>query len=345
MISPGMDVVEQAALPAVADVHLKDLSGQQQMELYAMLTELRSSIRRVQSEFNFIALKLGQMHEILGDGLYAFVQEKIGMQRFQVNRMLLQHKALKTHLSDEAGRIDMVAASRFTQGALRLFAPIEDNEVIEEVRKLADKGEKINEKLIERVIESHKSDADARVALAETEAERATKKLSEEKEKHETAMLRLQSQVNASSDQLRKMAEHRETLEQELDNLRKQATIVTEKKVDTIPEGYTSIQEAIDAANKQLAHVQQLERTLTDENTRLVEEQARLKVENAGLQTSVADYMEIKSLADRFLLQFPQAKLKAIAGSSNEYRTAIAGMAEAMIDFGKQLQNAVAMAA
>jgi hypothetical protein len=340
-----MDVMGQAALPATADVQLNDLDSTQQMELYALLAEFRSSMRRVETEYIFMSLKLGQMHTILGDRLFAFVQDKIGMQRYQVNRMLMANKSLTTHLTDAAGRTDMVASSRFTQGALRMFAPIEDGDVIEEVRKLAGQGEKITEKLIERVVQSHQSDTEARAALAEAEAERANKKLAEFAEQHEVATLRLEKQVNASAEQLRKAAEHRQALQQEVETLRKQATIVTEKTVDKIPDGYTSIQEAIDDANKKLEQAQQRERAVAQETERLISEQAQVKAATADLHGSVADYQEIKSVADRFLLQFPQAKIKAIAGTSAEHRSAIAGMAQAMIEFGTQLQNAVALAA
>lgn len=345
MNSPVLDLVSHNLLPAAADAQLQHLDNNQQMELYALLTELKSSVRRIENEFIFMSLKLGKMHEILGDQIFEFVQQHLGMQRYQVQRLLLNNKALTTHLADEEGRVNIAVSSKFTQSALRLFAPITDTGVIEEIRGLAAKGEKINDKVIERVVQAHQSDQDARVALAETEAERATKALQEATERFEVATLRLQNQVTASAEELRKAKEHRQAMELEMETLRKQATIVTEKPVPTIPEGYKSIEAAIDDAKSRLEQAEQRERTIKEANERLIAEQAELQASVTQLHTSSAEYQELRSMADRFLTQYPQAKLQAIAGASAEQRAAVAGMADAMIELGTQLRNAVAKAA
>ncbi|MCU6502023.1 hypothetical protein LPN04_29945 [Rugamonas sp. A1-17] len=327
------------------DVHLPELDSQKQMEVYGLLTDIRSSMRRVENEFVFMAIKLGQMQEIVGDQFYGYVQSELGLQKYQVQRMLTSYKALATHLSDDAGRIDLALGGRFTQGALRMFAPVTDGNVVEEVRKLAAAGEKINEAVILRVVAAHETDQEARIALLESEADRARKDLDKVRDQSEVEKLRLQSQIAASTEQMRKMAEQRLAVEEELATLRKQETVVTEKEVPKVPAGYTTIESAIADATLKLEQAQQRERDVARATELLVAQQVALQANVTELQTSTAEFEEIKSLADRFLLQYPQAKIKMIVNANSAQRAAVAGLADVMIEFGTQLRNATSVAA
>lgn len=345
MNSSVLSIKENPTLPMTIDVHLPELDSQKQMEVYGLLTDIRSAIRRVENEFVFMAIKLGQMQEIVGDQFYDYVQRELGLPKYQVQRMLTSYKALTTHLSDDAGRIDMAMGGRFTQGALRMFAPVTDSNVVEEVRKLASAGEKINEAVILRVVAAHETDQEARITLLESEADRAKKDLDKVREQSELDKLRLQSQIAASSEQMRKMTEQRLAVEEEIAKLRKQETVVTEKAVPTVPAAYTSIEAAIADATLKLEKAQQRERDVTRATELLVAKQVELQASVTELQTSTAEFEEIKSLADRFLLQYPQAKIKVIANANASQRAAVAGLAEAMIEFGTQLRNAASVAA
>lgn len=344
MSSQVMETTSANLLPATAVNELSHLSQEQQMQLFALLTEIRSSIRRVEKEYVFMALRVGQMKKIMGDSVYAYLRQHLEMPRYVVERILLANQALTSHLADEDGRTDMVLGSRFTAGALRMFAPITDGSVIEEVKKLAGEGHKVNEQLIERVVKAHESDSEERILLAEAEAARARKDLSALKERHEIDMLRMKGQVDASAHLLRKAAEHREAMEQEVATLRSQSTIVTEKLVPKIPDEYTSIEDAISAANERLEQARQRESSVKAETERLISEQAKAKASAIALHANIQDFQEVQELASKFFLQYPQAKLKAVTNATPEQREAITAMARAMIEFGTYLQEAVAKA-
>lgn len=331
---------------AIISVNLDHLTPQKQIDLHVLLTEVKGAIRRVESEFLFMATKLGMMKEILGDeAFYPFVAANLKLPKYQINRLLLANRAIQNHLTDDDGRVEVAIAGRFTQRALFMLAPVEDEGILNEVRSLASAGEKINEAVLTRVIEAHQSNNDARLAVAESAAEKAEAALAKAKEIHELEMLRLTKQMASTNEQMRKLGEQRAAAEEEIATLMKQATVVTEKIVEKIPEGYNSVEEAIKEAKQRLETVQKQEQEAI---AAAEAAQAQLNSISADAQAKAAsssEFTEICSVVDKLLLQFPLAKIKGVASANDEQRLAIMGMGNAMVDLGKQLLEATQKAA
>lgn len=327
-------------------VNLDHLTPEKQIDLHVLLTEVKGAIRRVESEFLFMATKLGMMQEILGEeAFYPFVAANLKLPKYQINRLLLANRAIQNHLTDDEGRVEVAMAGRFTQRALFMLAPVEDEGILNEVRSLASAGEKINEATLARVIEAHQSNNDARLAVAESAAEKAEAALAKVKEVHELEMLRLTKQMASTNEQMRKLGEQRAAAEEEIAALMKKATIVTEKVVEKVPDGFTSVEEAIHEATQRLEAVQKQEQ---DAIAAAEAAQAQLINISADVQAKVAssaEFTELRSVVNQLLLQFPLAKIKGVASANDEQRLAIIGMGNAMVDLGKQLLEATQKAA
>lgn len=320
--------------------YLEHLDTEQLVNVRVLVSECRATAARIQQDFIYMSVHLGSLHKILGkDAFFPFVEQELDIAPYQARRFLLMNTSMTQHLSTDEGKVDVKLVNNFTQAALKILAPVTDEAVIEEVRALAKRGESINEKVIRELIDSHKNDFEARIASAESELESVQRLAREADLKRELEASRLQGQITGSTERIRRLTEQAEELEQEVAKLKEAPTIVTENKVEVLPEGFLSVEAAIDEANKRLAETQRQIKETQIESADLVAKRDLLHKTVADFTAANQDFLEVKTQIDSILLKFPQAKLRAISEDPSQ-RNAISLMGAAMVDLGNQLRSA-----
>lgn len=326
-------------------VNLTHLSQEQLFTLRLCVAEFKASRGRIEREFLILSSKLAMMKEILGDQFIAFAKDDLGLPIRTVQRYLTINQCMEKHLST-GGRIDIGEAQLYTQGALSLLAPVTDDDVIEEVRGLAQSGAKISEAVVRDIIASRNVDYEGRIALAESDAAAATNQLREVESKRELESSRMKSHIERQDEIHRRDQEKVAALEEDLERLRGQATVVTEREVDrpVVPPGYATIADAIAAAERDLAQARSRASDATREADELATRNVDLKASLATFTADTQDFLRVKTTVEELLLQMPKAHLQAIAARDADVKEALEVMGRALIQFGTQLCTATASA-
>lgn len=319
------------------------LDNDKLVALSLAVAEFREIENRIANDFVTMCTRLSMIKEILGEHFLRFAQDELGLKLRTIQRYLNLHQVMSTHLSN-GGRIDIGEARQFTQGALALLAPVTDDDVISEIRTLAQGGNKITEETIKQVIASRDVDYEARLKLAASETELAIKKMHEAQQKLELETARHSSSMVKQEELTRRSKEHVAALEADLERLRKQETVVSEKVVEkeVIPAGYATLAEAIDAAtsnlNKAKLEAQAAEREAAE---------AKIKADalKSGLQAAVLDTQDfgrVKTLLDEVMAALPRAQIQALSGSNPDLKKAFHETGAALVFFGNTLVAASA---
>lgn len=324
-------------------VDFADLSSEHLTALQFCVGQFRLNQHRMLETYFASAQLLFQIKEIVGgDRFMEFATTELGLKPRTIQRYMRMDKTLLQHFS-ENGQINVKEASMFTQRALLLLSPETDEEIISEIKALVNQGEIINESTVRRIIDRHDADLEAQVVSAQAETEFANTELKKVTERSELLAARLQNQLNKQDEQVRRLTEQRSALEEEIEVLKKQETVVTEKtvEVEVVPAGFKSAQEATEAAQKQLAlAIEKKDRV--DAEILEAEGKRTSILENVSvIEAGNEEFLKIKSQIDGILLKYPAALLRAVSNSSPTAKTALENAADAMILLGNQLRSAV----
>lgn len=323
---------------------LADLSDQQIASLSVCVTQFRLSQQRLGHELFALASTLVRMKDILGSRFGKFVEDELNISVRTANRYLHIHTVLQTHFSSN-GLINVAQASQLTQNALRLLSPDTPEDVIGEIRELADKGgKKIDEATIRQILESRERDLEAALASAQAEQLATVEELKKARSQSELHQARMQNELDKSEELLRRAALQRDALEAEIEELQKKATIVTEKEVikEVPPAGYSSAIDAVNAANQMLVEAQTKKKKLEDEIAAANRRHEELKAQVAELEAGEAEFLKLKGMLEDVLVKYPLARLKAMTAIDSNIKNVMHGIGQTMAELGQQLQLASA---
>lgn len=340
-----MSIIAEAPFREVSNqktVDLSHLTEEQAIRLRILVVEIRSAQDRIGRELYLLTERLQLVSEMLGDSFTAFVESELGISRRAARRYLQVHSVLKAHFTDANGRNEWSETRHITQGALLLLANEPADEVIAEIRAIAQNGQEVNEATVKRLIESREAELEARVAAAEAEVELAVRTAQKAGERAELELARVKSQVENSQELCRRLTEQRDSLEEEVARLQQQETQVVEKTIEkeVVPKGYATVTEAIQTAEKTLqvrvGELEKVDADLKDSQRKMAEMRANLAAAQAGSE----EFFHMKKEVEALMLKFPLAMLKSMSGSDTNIKSSINALGEAMVAMGNLLKGA-----
>lgn len=341
----AQQVVEfDAESDAVSAVDLTDISDENRAVLHTCVAEYRSAGRRVVSELLTMTEQLVRIQEIVGGRrFYPFVRNELGLSKRTISRYLHLHKVLQQHFAIE-GKVPLSVANSISSRALELLSPDTDASVIQEVRSVIDGGGKIDSRAVEAILAKREADHAAALASAQADAQAATRSLDRSRDQHAVELARAQRELSSQTELLRRAEQNSQILEEENDALRRQSTEVRfeEKKVEIVPPGYSSIQEAIDAKKGELTDLAAREESTARSIAALEEQRQTMEAKLIAFNASVGQFIAMKDQVDALISTFPLASLKELAAGDKNISTALSALGQTMTLFGEQLQAAAA---
>lgn len=338
-VATNIAISEPSAVPSfnnnlTSGIDLSEFSHQQVMEIQLYVGQFRMSQQRLGKELLYMTQQLVWLQEILKEKFQQFAYIELKIQPRTLRRYLSVNKVLRAKFMTD-GEINYVQASQFTQNALVLLSPETDEEVMTELRAMADKGVKIDEQAVRKLLESQNQDYEARLASTQAEADAAIKELEAIKTQRELEVARLERKLSSNEELLRRAAENKAALEEENAKLQKSTTTVEIQEVEVVPAGYKSTMEAVNEAKRALAdanaQVEQLKKRSEE-----------IKASIAELECGADEVMKLKSQVDTLLTKYPVSRLKALSSADGNIQALIAGLGHSMIEMGRQLTTATA---
>lgn len=340
-----MSIIAEAPFREVSKkkpVDLSHLNAEQLVEVRFLVTAIRGSQDRIGRELYSLTEKMEALSQVLGDKFHAFVESELGISQRAARRYLQVHSVLRAHFSDSSGRTSVSEARHITQGALLLLANEPGDEVIAEIRAIAQNGEEVNEATVKRLIESREAELEARVAAAEAEVALAVRTAQTASERAELEIARVKGQAENSQEMVRRLTEQRDSLEEEVNRLQQQETQVVEKTIEkeVVPKGFATIEEALQTTEKTLqvkaGELARIDADLKDRQEKLAEMRANLAAAEAGKE----EFLKMKQDIEALMLKFPVAMLKSMSGSDTNVKSSINALGEAMVAMGNLLKGA-----
>jgi myosin heavy subunit len=318
---------------------LSDLSSENLMRLRMSVSEFRSSGRRLIGELYVMTQQLCIMRDVLGERFRAFVEAELGLAPRMISRYMHINKVLNTHFSVD-GQIDLNEANAFTQRALALLSPSTDTQVVEELRELASQGTTIDHNVVMNALNQAEADAVAQLASTQADLTAKTRQLAEIAQQREVERARNQREVESQAELLRRAEQRRNDLEEEIAKLRSQETQVRFEEKEVVPAGYTSVEEAISAKNRELESLVGQREAVSAEIGTLTEQQKKLQEAVQQTSASASQFLAMKEQADTLIAQFPIALLKSLSEKDPTVKAAIASLGQTFVLFGQQLAKA-----
>lgn len=319
---------------------LSHLSEMQQLQLRGLSDQYFNSLKRIEQEFVYLSTHVGKMQEILGDDLTKYAEQVLGIKPRTLNRLLTIERVLKTKLSDD-NIINVNEAKQFTRGALYLLSPVTDSDIFEEVRQLAQNGVRINEAVVREIINSRNVKYEEQITIVNAELSKNTKDLETLKAKTDLEISRAQMMIAKQSELLRREQDTKILLEEEIETLRRQTSIVAieERKIEVLPEDYSSLEEAINSQRKKMLELESQKKETETQIAFLNEKQTSLKETIGNLEQTTTDYVQLRTVVEQLISQFPLIKLQLLKNSSNSMRENITALGLTMIELGTHLSN------
>lgn len=335
----GSDLIPRDSLQ-ISSVDFADLSPEHITSLRFCVGQFRINQNRMLEGYFACAGLLLQIKEIVGDQFTKFAQTELGLPLRTIQRYMKVNQAALSHFSED-GQINVKEVSMFTQSALLLLSPETDDEIIFEIKALLNQGEKINEATVQKIIARRDADLEAQIVAAQAETAFANKELKTVTDRSEILSARLQNQLSKQEEQVRRLTEQRAALEEEIQVIRAQETVVTEKEVEVVPAGFKSALEATEAAQKQLALAVEKKDKIEAEIVAAEKKRTSILEDVSVIETGNEEVLKIKSQIDEIILKYPTALLRAVSDASPSAKTALESAADALIFLGNQLRGAL----
>ncbi|CAN7638840.1 hypothetical protein [Massilia sp. LjRoot122] len=325
-------------------VDLTDLSEENRTVLHSCVSEYRSAGRRVVSELHTMTEQLVKIQEIVGGRrFYPFVRNELGLSKRTISRYLHLHKVLQHHFAVE-GKVPHSVSNSISSRALEMLSPDTDAAVIEEVKSVIDGGGKIDSRAVEAILAKREADHSTALASAQAEAQASARALQATRDQFEVELARAQRELNSQTELLRRAEAERDDLAQDNDALRRQSTQVRfeEKRVEVVPPGYGSVQEAIEAKQGQLDELAAKEEAAQRTVAALEQQRREMEGKLALFNANVGDLMAMKDQVDLLISKFPMATLKELGAGDKQVAAAMTHLGQTMMLFGEQLKSAAA---
>lgn len=335
---------EDAENDVVGAVDLTDISEENRAVLHTCIAEYRSAGRRVVSELLTMTEQLVTIQEIVGGRrFYPFVRNELGLSKRTISRYLHLNKVLQQHFAIE-GKVPLSVTNAISSRALEMLSPNTDATVIEEVKSVIDGGGKIDSRTVEAILAKREADHAAALGSAQADAQAATRSLDRSRDQHTVELARAQRELSSQTELLRRAEQNGQILEEENTALHRQSTEVRyeEKRVEIVPPGYSSIQEAIEAKQGKLTELAAREESTARSIAALEEQRRAIEKKLATFNASVGEFIAMKDQVDRLISTFPLAALKKMAVGDKNINAALSSLGQTMKLFGEQLQFAAA---
>lgn len=326
-----------------SETDLSDLSSEQTLRLTMCVTEYRSAGKRLVGELFAMTSQLAEMQEILGSRFRAFVSSELGLNQRTVSRYLHMNKVLKCHFV-QGETFKLEEANAFTQRALALLSPETEDGVMDELKELAQGGNKIDQNVVLEILAKHEGEGAAKLAGAQAELTSVTRELHSVRQQREVDQARAQRELTNQAEMLRRADERSRLLQEEIETLQKQSTQVQyeDRQVEVVPEGFTTIQEAITQRQGELKRLTQERGAIATEINDLEQRKSELEQALNQIQLGSEEFLGMKQSVDALINKFPLALLKGMSDSDKAVKAAIATLGQTMVLFGQQLTNASA---
>jgi phospholipid N-methyltransferase len=327
---------------AVTAVDLTDISDENRAMLHTCVAEYRSAGRRVVSELLTMTEQLVKIQEIVGGRrFYPFVRNELGLSKRTLSRYLHLNKVLQQHFAIE-GKVPLSVTNAISSRALEMLSPETDESVIQEVRSVIDSGGKIDSRTVETILAKREADHAAALASARADAHAATRSLDRSRDQHAVELARAQRELSSQTELLRRAEQTGQILEEENAALRRQSTEVRfeEKRVEIVPPGYSTIQEAIDSKRGELSDLTAREESTARSLAALEEQRRVMEAKLTAFNASVGHFIAMKDQVDTLISAFPLAVLKEMAAGDKNIGAALSALGKTMTLFGEQLQAA-----
>lgn len=340
-VQPQTQHANHQLLHLDTSLDLSDLSADQALRLKLSVNEFRSAGRRMVGELYIMTSQLSVMKEILGDRFRSFAETTLGLTSRALSRYMHINNVLNTHFAVN-GQVDLAIANNLTQRALALLTPETEAAVVDNLRELAQQGTQINEKLVMEVMSRAEGDAVAQLASTQADLTARTRELEQERQSREVERARSQREISSQGELLRRGEQRIRDLEADLQRLAMQETQVHYQDREVIPEGFASVQAAVDAKNSELAGLnkqrEEIKNTIERLNQQQLQLQSDLEQRNAGIEK----FLAMKEQAETIIAQFPIALLKSLSETDPAVKAAISSLGQTMNLLGQQLAKASA---
>lgn len=322
-------------------IDLSHLSAQEQMALQACVIQYRGGMQRVASEMYFVAEQVYQMKEILGDLFDKFALEELGVSERTARRYLQYRKVLAAHFADERGRINVANAMHLTGGAVALLTGDTDQEVIDEIRRLTGEGKTVDATTVKEILQAQ-SELRAQLASAEADADLARRQKEDLAEKRALDEARYRNEIERAQENLRRVTQQRDTLEEELQQAQSKSTAVDVKEVpvEVVPAGFATVEDAIADANKRLQALHEEEVKAKAALEDALKQSAQAREEAAAAIEGTRELTALRDQLESVLAKYPRALRAKIAAANDDAKQTLTALGKAMIRFGEELVEA-----
>ena len=315
--------------------HGVTLSDDDKANLLVFVAIYRHSAHRMVNEFINMSSQLHEMERLLGREFIPFVRAHLNISQATAFRYLRIHAGMT--LVNDGGKPDTRDFERFTQGALYLIGGQTDDDLVMEIQLLAERGEKINEKVVRQVITRRDRRRDAELALARAESANAVQALKACRTTSDEENTRLRLELHNMSNFAARCEAEAADANEEIERLVASKTRVMEKRVEVVPAGFQSVQTAIAIKTREL-------RVKEAELSAKTRQLAWLKVDEIALQTRISTVKTGTDLADAFVLavnaliaQFPVAVLAAAMQNMPDFKARIAQLVAVLAAYAAEL--------
>lgn len=322
------------------DISVASLPAAEQQAVQECITEWHSAGRRLISELFTMTEQLLKLRNILGRKFGPLVKTELNVSRRQAYRYMHINKVLKAHFQVNG---EMAwGGGTISQTALALLTPTTDESVIQEVKLALGNGKAIEAPMVSELLARRDSEHATMLAAAQADAQMAQQKLQRRLETSEVELARIQRDTAAQTEMLRRNTEARSVLEEENAKLRREANEVRfeEKRVEVVPPGFASAEEAIAAKSKELGDLETQRTALESSITSLTNDRERLRSEVSRMSTNTAEFREMKSAIDQIVDRFPLVALSEMAAGDKTLKAAFLALGETMMQYGQRLSQA-----
>lgn len=313
---------------------LEQLSQEQSIQLQVLVRQFHVTEGIMFDQLIVLVQILVQVKEITGDQFNAFTEQQMGISPTKRRRYMNIHGLLEAHFKTN-GRIDPLEMRQFTQRAFSLLGPETDDGIILELRTIAQSGNKVDEKTVRDLLSARDNDHQAQIATLQAEITAAKKDASTDLNRLQLENARLITQDQNTQELVHRLTEQCSTLDSEIDVLRKETTQVQYVDKEVPPAGYVT---ALDALNDASSKKDELEKSIKI----LQEKKSDLENQIQFVTAGAEEFLNMKEQVDSLLLKFPVAMIRAVSASDQTIKQHIEMLGASMLQFGHQLQNAVA---
>ncbi|MGT2455689.1 hypothetical protein ACU4GI_21720 [Cupriavidus basilensis] len=259
------------------------LSPEKRIRVYSLIVEIIGTRNRIADDAKRMCLLLVELKEELEDDFDDVASEVFKIPRGSLYRYLRVGAGARVTSKGMEDPSKLLATT--SQRALQLLDGA-DEDVLNEVRERAMRGELTNERLVRELI-SAKSKLEERLEEAQDQLSAQGRQLAELGQVKDSQIAQLEKQVNASrlaeyetvnvatqrQDRIESLSREICAYEAEVEKLRAELTQgkVVEKLVEKIPDNFKSMEEAIANRNQELDRINH---AIADAKKRLAEAEA-----------------------------------------------------------------------